>query len=92
MVGAFLLSPGGVISWLVIGLISGWLAGSFMKGGGFGIVGDILVGLVGSFLGGILFGFFVEGSAGFWGSIVVAFVGACALLAIVRAVSSRRTS
>jgi uncharacterized membrane protein YeaQ/YmgE (transglycosylase-associated protein family) len=85
------LSPGGVISWLVVGLIAGWLAGLFMKGSGYGILGDVLVGLIGAFLGGLVMGFFVHGQAGFWGSIVVAFIGACVLIAIVRALSPRTT-
>jgi len=87
---AILLTPGGVISWLVVGLIAGWLAGLVMKGGGYGVLGDIIVGLIGSFLGGLLMGIFVEGSAQFWGSIVVAFIGACVLIALVRLIGGRR--
>ncbi len=78
---ALVLTPGGIISWLVVGLIAGWLAGVVMKGGGYGLFGDLILGLIGSFLGGLLVGFFVEGSAQFWGSIVVAFIGACVLIA-----------
>jgi uncharacterized membrane protein YeaQ/YmgE (transglycosylase-associated protein family) len=87
---AVVLSPGGIISWLVVGLLAGFLAGNVMKGSGYGIVADIIVGLIGSFLGGLVVGFFVDGFAGFWGSIVVAFIGACLLIAIVRAISGRR--
>ena len=83
------LEPGGIIAWLVVGLISGWLAGVVMKGGGYGIVLDIVLGLVGAFVGGLVFSFFVTGAPGFWGSIAIAFVGACILIAIVRAVSPR---
>jgi len=90
MYGAIVLTPGGVISWLVVGLIAGWLAGLVMKGGGYGILGDIIVGLIGSFVGGLLLGFFVEGSAQFWGSIVVAFIGACVLIALLRLISGRQ--
>ncbi len=89
---AIVLAPGGIISWLVVGLIAGWLAGMVMKGGGFGILGDIFVGLIGAFLGGLLGGFFVEGSAQFWGSIVVAFIGACVLIALLRLISGRRAT
>jgi uncharacterized membrane protein YeaQ/YmgE (transglycosylase-associated protein family) len=89
---AIVLAPGGIISWLVVGLIAGWLAGVFMKGGGFGVLGDIIVGLIGSFLGGLLTGFFVEGSAQFWGSIVVAFIGACVLIALVRLIGGRQAT
>jgi uncharacterized membrane protein YeaQ/YmgE (transglycosylase-associated protein family) len=87
------LEPGGIISWLMVGLIAGWLAGQFMKGGGYGLVGDIIVGIVGAFVGGLLFGFLMPGSSvGFIGSIVVAFIGAVVLIAILRMVSERSRS
>jgi uncharacterized membrane protein YeaQ/YmgE (transglycosylase-associated protein family) len=81
--------PGGLIAWIVVGLISGWLAGIVMKGGGYGMFGDILVGLVGSIVGGFLMSYMVQGVEGFWGSIFVSFLGACIFIAIVRAVSGR---
>jgi uncharacterized membrane protein YeaQ/YmgE (transglycosylase-associated protein family) len=84
------LEPGGIISWLIVGLIAGWLAGQFMKGGGYGLVGDIIVGIIGAFVGGLLFGVLLPGSSvGFVGSIVVAFVGAVLLIALLRALSGR---
>jgi uncharacterized membrane protein YeaQ/YmgE (transglycosylase-associated protein family) len=83
------LSPGGIISWIAVGLISGWLASVMMSGGGFGILADIALGLVGALIGGFIAGFFVEGDAGFWGSIVVAFLGACFLIGIARAITPR---
>ena len=84
------LAPGGLIAWLVVGLIAGWLAGQFMKGGGYGVVGDIVVGIIGAFVGGLLFSFLMPGAAaGFWGSIVVAFIGAVALIALIRALPGR---
>src|SRR6266849_2797634 len=46
----------GIIAWLVVGLIAGWLAGMVMKGGGYGVVGDIIVGILGALLGGFLAG------------------------------------
>ncbi len=55
-----------------------------MKGGGFGLLGDIIIGLVGAVIGGFLFGLLNVGSYGLIGSIVVAFVGACILIALVR--------
>jgi uncharacterized membrane protein YeaQ/YmgE (transglycosylase-associated protein family) len=85
------LSPGGIVAWLVVGLIAGWLGGMMMRGGGFGVIGDIIVGLIGAFLGGLIFGLFTTGDFGFWGSIVVAFLGACILIAIARAITVRRT-
>jgi uncharacterized membrane protein YeaQ/YmgE (transglycosylase-associated protein family) len=85
------LSPGGIISWLIVGLIAGWLTGSFMRGSGYGIILDTILGLVGAFVGGLIFSFFVQGKAGFWGSIGIAFIGAVILVAIVRALTPRRT-
>jgi uncharacterized membrane protein YeaQ/YmgE (transglycosylase-associated protein family) len=89
---AIVLEPGGIIAWLVVGLIAGWLAGRVMRGGGYGVVGDIAVGLIGSFLGGVLMGFFGGGAYGFWGSVVVAFIGACVLIVLVRVISGRQTA
>jgi len=89
---AIVLTPGGVISWLVVGLIAGWLAGLVMRGGGYGILGDIAVGLIGAFFGGLIMGFFVDGSAQFVGSIVVAFIGACVLIVLVRVITGRRAA
>jgi uncharacterized membrane protein YeaQ/YmgE (transglycosylase-associated protein family) len=84
------LDPGGVIAWLVVGLIAGWLAGKVMRGGGYGIVGDIIVGLIGSFVGGILMGALTGGAYGLVGSILVAFVGACVLIFLLRIVTGRK--
>ena len=82
---ALALHPGGVVAWLVVGLVAGWLAAKVVGGGGYGLFGDLALGLLGALLGGLLFGLLrgddgVVGDAGFWGSIGVAFLGACALL------------
>jgi uncharacterized membrane protein YeaQ/YmgE (transglycosylase-associated protein family) len=80
-----MLEPGGLLAWLIVGLIAGWLPGLFMRGGGYGLVGDIVVGILGAVIGGLLFGFLLPGAAvGILGSIVVAFVGAVILIALVR--------
>jgi uncharacterized membrane protein YeaQ/YmgE (transglycosylase-associated protein family) len=85
------LQPGGVIIWLVVGLVAGWLAGQFMKGSGYGLIGDIVLGIIGAFIGGVVFGFLMPGTTvGLLGSIAVAFVGAIILIAVLRAVSTRR--
>ncbi len=84
------LAPGGIIAWLIVGLIAGWLAGLVMSGGGYGIIMDIVMGLIGAFVGGLIFSLFVNGDAGFWGSIVIAFIGACALVGLVRLVAPAR--
>jgi uncharacterized membrane protein YeaQ/YmgE (transglycosylase-associated protein family) len=83
--------PGGLIAWLIVGLIAGWLAGLMMRGGGYGILGDIVVGLIGAVVGGFLCSLFIAGPVGFWGSVLVSFIGACILIAIVRAVVPGQT-
>jgi uncharacterized membrane protein YeaQ/YmgE (transglycosylase-associated protein family) len=71
---------------ILVGLIAGWLAGQVMKGGGYGILIDILLGLVGGVIGGWLFGALgLYPGGGILGSIVVAFVGAVILVALTRA-------
>jgi len=70
---------------ILIGLVAGWLAGQLMKGGGFGIVGDIVVGVVGALLGGFLFSTLgVSAGGGLIGSLIVATIGACVLLFLLR--------
>jgi uncharacterized membrane protein YeaQ/YmgE (transglycosylase-associated protein family) len=75
---------GGLIWWIVVGLIAGFLAGKVMKGGGFGVLMDIVIGIAGAILGGFLFGLVGIHAGGLIGSIVVAFVGAVILVWIVR--------
>ena len=77
-----------LIWWLIVGLIAGFLASVVMSGGGYGIVGDIIAGLVGAVIGGWLFGVFGIGiGGGLLGSIIVAFVGACIFIFLLRAIS-----
>jgi uncharacterized membrane protein YeaQ/YmgE (transglycosylase-associated protein family) len=73
--------------WLAIGLIAGWLA-SAVVGGGYGVVGDIVVGVVGAFLGGFLFRALHVATpfAGIAGTIFIAFIGAVVLLLLLRVV------
>ena len=72
---------------ILVGLIAGWLAGQVMKGSGYGILIDILLGLVGGVIGGWLFGALgIYPGGGVIGSIIVAFVGAVVLVALSRAV------
>ncbi len=73
-----------LILFLVIGLVAGWLAGLIMKGGGFGLVGDLVVGVVGALLGGWLFSLLGISLGGIIGSLVMALVGAMVLLFLVR--------
>jgi uncharacterized membrane protein YeaQ/YmgE (transglycosylase-associated protein family) len=75
-----------LVWFLIIGLIAGWLAGQFMKGGGFGLVGNLIVGVVGAFIGGFLFRLLGLTAGGLIGNLVVATVGAVVLLWIARMV------
>ena len=83
-----------IVAWLVLGLIAGFLASVVMKGGGYGVIGDIVVGIIGAIVGGFLFSALTGNPNPVnnldLGSIFVAFVGACILIAILRAVSGRR--
>ena len=80
------LEPGGIIAWIVVGLIAGWLTGKVLKGRGYGAFRDIILGIVGAFIGGMVMSLFgVQGQAGFMGSIMIAFAGATILVAVVRA-------
>lgn len=82
------LNPGGILAWLVVGLVAGFLASMVMRGGGYGMLGDIIVGIVGAFIGGLLMNLLTpDANYGFWGSIVVSVIGACVLIALLRAFS-----
>ena len=75
----------GFLAWIIVGLIAGWLAGQLMKGGGYGVIADIILGLLGGLLGGWLFGQLGIGAGGgMIGSIIVAFIGAVILVWITR--------
>jgi uncharacterized membrane protein YeaQ/YmgE (transglycosylase-associated protein family) len=75
---------GGLIYWVVVGLIAGWLAGKVMKGGGYGLLVDIVLGILGAIVGGWVFGLLGLHAGGLIGSIIVAFVGAVILVWITR--------
>lgn len=82
-----------ILAWIVVGLIAGWLAGMVMKGGGYGVIGDIIVGIVGALLGGflaaLLFGLQDAVNGVNLVSIVTAFLGAILLIAVIRALPGR---
>ncbi len=73
-----------LIIFLLIGAIAGWLAGQIMKGGGYGLVGDIIVGIIGAFIGGWLFGRLGIAAGGIIGMIIAATVGSIILIALLR--------
>ena len=86
------LDPGSLLAWLVVGLIAGAIASRVVAGRGFGCLADIAVGVAGALIGGYLLGalFGVTGTVGFFGSIIVAFLGAAVLLALLKALSGGR--
>ena len=73
-----------LIWWAVVGLIAGWAAGKIMKGGGYGVVMDIILGIVGAVVGGWLMGALGVHLGGFIGTILVAILGAVVLIWITR--------
>jgi len=75
--------PMNIVWFLLIGLVAGWLAGQIMKGRGFGLIGNMVVGVVGAILGGFLFGLLGFESGNLLGSLVTAVLGAIVLLAVI---------
>jgi uncharacterized membrane protein YeaQ/YmgE (transglycosylase-associated protein family) len=85
--GTILNHPGdfamNIIFWLIIGALAGWIAGQLMRGGGFGLIGNIIVGIIGAVVGGWVFGLLGLSADGTIGSLVTATVGAVVLLFVV---------
>ena len=78
--------------WIVVGLIAGFLASLVVRGAGYGIVGDIIAGIIGAFIGGWLFSVLgISAGNGVIGSIITAFIGAVILIIILRAISGMST-
>ena len=69
---------------LLIGIAAGWLAGQLMKGGGYGLIGDLVIGVIGSFLGGWVLGALGIFTSGLIGSLITATIGAVLLVFLVR--------
>ncbi|HXT72877.1 MAG TPA: GlsB/YeaQ/YmgE family stress response membrane protein [Candidatus Angelobacter sp.] len=74
---------------IVIGILAGWIAGKIMRGSGFGLLGDLVVGVVGSLLGNFIFGLLGLGAYGLIGRLVVAVIGALFLLWLIRLIKRR---
>jgi len=73
-----------LLFWVIVGLVAGFLASLVMRGGGYGIVGDIIVGIVGALIGGFIMNAFGLQGSGLIYSIIVAFIGACILIFLLR--------
>ncbi len=75
-----------LVWFLLIGLCAGWLAGQLMKGGGYGVIGDIVVGIIGAIVGGFVFRMLGIATYTLLGSLVTATVGAMILIALLRVI------
>ena len=85
----------GIIAWIIIGIVAGWLTGKLMKGSGFGIFADMIVGLIGALIGGFIssrLGFGGVGDHGLIFSILIAVVGAVILTLILRLITGNRSA
>jgi uncharacterized membrane protein YeaQ/YmgE (transglycosylase-associated protein family) len=84
----------GILSWLIVGLIAGWLAGQFVRGTGYGMLGDMIVGIVGALVGGYLASALFGIAAPLTGinlvTIGVSFLGAVLTILILRLIGGRR--
>ena len=82
-----------ILTWIIVGLIAGFLAGQVMRGGGYGLIGDIIVGVLGGVFGGWIASYFFhigDPMSGLnWQSILIAFVGAILLILILRMIGGR---
>jgi uncharacterized membrane protein YeaQ/YmgE (transglycosylase-associated protein family) len=75
-----------LIGFLIVGIIAGWLAGRIMSGGGFGLFGNMVLGVVGALVGGHVLGLLGYGGGGFIADLLVATAGAAGVLALVRVI------
>ncbi len=78
-----------IVWFVLIGIVAGFLAGQLMEGHGFGVLGNLLVGVIGAVVGGFVFSLLGLSSSGLIGSLVVATVGAVILLGLVGMISRR---
>ncbi len=81
-----------IIGWIVLGMVAGWLAGMIMRGGGYGIIGDIVLGIIGAFVGGFLWSFVTHDDVtlGFnLPSLLIAVLGAIVVIGISRLFTGR---
>jgi uncharacterized membrane protein YeaQ/YmgE (transglycosylase-associated protein family) len=82
-----------IIGWIVLGIVAGWLAGLIMRGGGYGIIGDLVLGVIGAIVGGFLWSLFTHSDVamGFdLPSLLIAVLGAIVVIAISRLFTGRR--
>lgn len=88
-----ILQPGGLLAWLFVGLLAGFFASAIIRGRSYGCIGNIIIGIVGAFIGGFLANLLDFGRPpfGFLGTVIVAFLGACLLVAFLQLVRRDRS-
>ncbi|MDQ2907353.1 MAG: GlsB/YeaQ/YmgE family stress response membrane protein [Chloroflexota bacterium] len=91
VLAAAILRPGELIAWLCVGLIAGFFASIIIRGRGYGCIGNIVVGLIGAVIGGFLTSQVgINETFHFWGTVLVAFLGACVLVFFLKVISGDR--
>lgn len=81
-----------LVVWLLVGLIAGWLAGEIWRGAGYGMWGNIALGIIGAIVGGLLLGALGVDPGGFLGEVLQAVIGALVVLAIARVIRTGRVA
>lgn len=89
---ALVLDPASIAAWIVVGLVTGWVAGKVTEPPTYGLIGDILSGTLGALVGGELFALFGPASFGFAGPILGAVGGAVLLIAVARGIAAYQQS
>jgi uncharacterized membrane protein YeaQ/YmgE (transglycosylase-associated protein family) len=84
------LDPGTLAAWLVLGAVCAWLATKMMDEGSYGMMGELIFGILGAFAGGCVYGLLVHGEPAFWGTALVAVLGACAFIGGARLIAAAR--
>ncbi len=90
LLARIVIDPSTLVAWAIVGALCAWLASKLMNDASYGLLGDVFFGALGAFAGGCVFGLLVSGDPAFWGTIIVAFVGACVLIGIARVVAAAR--
>ena len=83
-------NSGSFVAWTMVGLITGWLASKVLAAPTYGMIGDLFLGPIGAVAGGLVSGLFLQGDFGFWGSVLVAFVGACIFVVAAHSIALNR--
>jgi uncharacterized membrane protein YeaQ/YmgE (transglycosylase-associated protein family) len=84
---SIVFDPGSFVAWIIVGLITGWLAGKVMTSASYGVAGDVVLGPIGGVAGGLASGLFLQGDSVFWLSVLFALAGASLFIIAAHAVA-----